>query len=49
MLQKRLDEAEKSASAELKARQTVLDKALKEARESKAAMAGEPPAQAAFP
>lgn len=40
-LQKRLDEAGKSASAELKARQAALDKALKEARESKAAMAGE--------
>lgn len=43
-LQMRLDEAEKSASAELKARQAVLDKALKEAteaREAKAAMSGE--------
>ncbi|MCX0538881.1 hypothetical protein JDS42_22395, partial [Escherichia coli] len=43
-LQKRLDEAGKSASAELKARQTALDKALKEAteaREAKAAMTGE--------
>ncbi|MCW7763388.1 DNA-binding protein [Photorhabdus luminescens] len=43
-LKKRLDEAGKSASAELKARQTALDKALKEAteaREAKAAMTGE--------
>lgn len=43
-LRKRLDEAGKTASAELKARQTALDKALNEAteaREAKAAMMGE--------
>ena len=43
-LKKRLDEARKTASAEQKARQTALDKALNEAaaaREAKAAMTGE--------
>ncbi|EBV7177924.1 hypothetical protein AVE16_20265 [Salmonella enterica subsp. enterica serovar Thompson] len=40
-LQKRLDEAGKCASAELKPRQTALDKVLKETRAAKAAMAGE--------
>ncbi|HFJ2164406.1 TPA: hypothetical protein ACGTPM_004648 [Salmonella enterica] len=41
VMQKRLDESGKSASAELKARQTALDKVLKEATEAKVTMTGE--------